>query len=77
MKSAPRWSGPGTVRAQLQRLWDDGGMLAARVRGEPLFPLELRLRQPTVAELGEQFEAVRDWIRELEAGADGYQILWR
>ena len=77
MKSAPSWSSPATLRAQLQRLWDDGSILAARVRGESLFPLELRLRQPSVAELGEQFDAVRRWIGELEAGADGYQIIWR
>jgi hypothetical protein len=77
MKPAGPWSSRATVRAQLQRLWDDGSILAARVRGEMLFPLELRLRQPSVTQLGEQFEAVRDWIRELEAGADGYQILWR
>lgn len=77
MKPAGPWSSCATVRAQLQRLWDDGSILAARVRGEMLFPLELRLRQPSVTQLGEQFEAVRDWIRELEAGADGYQILWR
>lgn len=77
MKSTPPWSGRATVRAQLQRLWDDGRILAARVRGEAIFPWELRLRQPSVTQLGEQFEAVRDWIRELEAGADGYQIVWR
>ena len=47
-----------------------------------LFPLELRLRQPGVAELGEQFDAVRGWIKALEAGSKagighGYDIVWR
>ncbi len=77
MKNAAAWSSSATLRAQLQRLWDDGGILAARLRGEALFPLELRLRQPSVTELGARFEEVREWIRELEAGADGYQIVWR
>ncbi|MEJ7807401.1 MAG: DUF3322 domain-containing protein [Telluria sp.] len=77
MKSPSPWSTPATLRAQLQRLWDDGSLLGARVRGESLFPLELRLRQPSVSELGEQFEAVRGWIAGLEAGAAGYQIVWR
>lgn len=82
MKTPPSWSTPDAIRAQLQRQWDDGRILSARVRGEALFPLELRLRQPGVAELGEQFDAVRGWIRALEAGArdalgHGYDIVWR
>lgn len=81
MKAPPSWSTPGAVRAQLQRLWDDGRILAARQHGETLFPLELRVRQPGVAELGEQFEAVRGWIKALEAGSKavighGYDIVW-
>jgi hypothetical protein len=78
---AARWTGPADILAQLQRLWDDGRILGARVSGEPLFPLTLRLRQPSLAEMGAQFEAVRDWVRELEAGSQasqgGYAIIWR
>jgi hypothetical protein len=82
MKAPPSWTTPGAIRAQVQRLWDDGRILSARLHGEALFPLELRLRQPGVAELGEQFDAVRDWIKALEAGSKvgighGYDIVWR
>lgn len=82
MKMAPSWSTPAAIRAQLQRIWDDGRILSARLSGESLFPLELRLRQPGVAEIGEQFDAVRSWIRALEAGSKaaighGYDIIWR
>lgn len=82
MNAPPAWSTPATIRAQVQRLWDDGRLLAARLRGESLFPLELRLRQPTVADLGERFDEVRAWIKALEAGsvdarASIYQIVWR
>ena len=82
MKTPPSWTTPGAVRAQLQRIWDDGRMLSAGLNGESLFPLELRLRQPAVAELGEQFDAVRSWIKALEAGSKpcighGYDIVWR
>lgn len=82
MKTAPSWSTPAAIRAQLQRTWDDGRILSARLRGEALFPLELRLRQPGVAEIGEQFDAVRSWIKALEAGSKpaighGYAIIWR
>ncbi|MDQ1817980.1 DUF3322 domain-containing protein [Massilia sp. CCM 9210] len=82
MSAAPSWSSAAAIRAQVQRLWDDGRLLAARVRGEALFPLELRLRQPTVAQTGERFDEVRAWIRELDAGSKtargyGYRIVWR
>ncbi|MFB9246333.1 hypothetical protein IV454_12445 [Massilia antarctica] len=82
MSAAATWSSAATIRAQVQRLWDDGRLLAARVRGESLFPLELRLRQPTVAQTGERFDEVRAWIKELDAGSKtargyGYQIVWR
>jgi hypothetical protein len=82
MNAPPSWSTPGAVRAQLQRIWDDGRMLSARLHGDSLFPLELRLRQPGVAEIGEQFDAVRSWIKALEAGSKsrighGYDIAWR
>jgi hypothetical protein len=82
MSAAPSWSTPAAVRVQLQRLWDDGRMLAARLNGASMFPLELRLRQPGVAELGEQFDAARGWIKALEAGSKanlgyGYDIAWR
>lgn len=76
MTLASTWSTPADIRQQVQRLWDDGRLLAARLEGESLFPLELRLRQPAAADIGAQFDAVRGWIRALEAG-QGYQIVWR
>jgi hypothetical protein len=47
-----------------------------------LFPLELRLRQPSISALGEHFDAARGWIRKLEEGSratkgHGYDIVWR
>ncbi|MES2759511.1 MAG: DUF3322 domain-containing protein [Pseudomonadota bacterium] len=82
MNAPLAWSTPGAIRVQLQRIWDDGRVLSARLGGEALFPFELRLRQPGVAELGEQFDAVRAWIKALEAGSKaaighGYDIVWR
>ncbi len=76
MSAAATWSNPLDVRRQVQRLWDDGRLLAARITGESLFPFEIKLRQPTAADIGEQFDAVRAWVREWEQGS-GYQIAWR
>ncbi len=60
----------------MQRQWDNGRLLAAGVRGESLFPLELRLRGPNTRALSERFEEVRQWIRELESEGR-YCIEWR
>ena len=68
------WTGPEAIIASLRKRWDSGRLLAERAQ----FPLELPLRQPSVAQLGEQFEQVRAWILELEAGSGaGYEIVWR
>jgi hypothetical protein len=70
------WSTATDVRAAVQRLWDQGRILTARLRGEALFPLEIPLRVPTVADMGEQFGAVQDWARQLQTGG-GYTLRTR
>jgi hypothetical protein len=69
------WSTLADLRCQLERYWDSGRLLAASLRDESLFPLELRLRGPDTRACSERFDEVRQWIRELES--DGrYQIHW-
>jgi len=63
------WTTPDDVRGQVQRLWDRGRILAARLGAEPLFPLALRLSRPEVRELSDRFAEARDWIRTLEEGS--------
>lgn len=75
------WSTPADIKAALERLWGQGKLLAARL-GAPLFPIELRLRQPAPADMGSQFDAVRRWIAALESGSrsaagHGYTLVWR
>ncbi len=65
--SAPGWTRPADLRAQVQRWWARGEILASLVRGETLFPRRLALKGPSSAELAEQFDRVRDWIAELRA----------
>lgn len=60
-----KWTTPADLRAQLQRLWKRGEILASMVSGEPLFPRKLQLRTPTSAEMSENFSEVRDWIAQL------------
>ena len=75
------WTTPDDVRAQVQRLWDRGCVLAARLAAEPLFPLALRLSRPQVRELSDRFAEARDWIRLLEEGSkkatgQGYEVVY-
>ncbi|EAR21568.1 DUF3322 domain-containing protein [Nitrococcus mobilis] len=76
------WTTPAELRAQVTRLWERGEILRARLSGEPLFPLRLRLRRPSAREIADHFGEVGDWIRRLQAGSReqrgaGYAIEWR
>lgn len=81
-RATTTWTTPEDVVASTRQLWDNGALLRARIEGTALFPYELRLRKPGVADMGEQFEAVRAWIGAL-AGIDrerrgyGYDLVWR
>lgn len=75
------WTTPTDLADQVLRVWTKGRILAARMTGEPLFPLALRLRRPDTRAYGADFEKVRNWIRALEEGARarrgfGYDIKW-
>ena len=59
------WTGATELRAQVQRLWDQGPLLASVVSGEPLFPKRMLLKGPTSAEITSRFDEVRRWIAEL------------
>ena len=59
------WTGAAELRAQLQRLWDRGDLLAERVTGESSFPRRLSLKGPSSTEMSDRFDAVRQWIAAL------------
>jgi hypothetical protein len=61
------WTRPPALKAQVQKLWDRGELLASLVTGESLFPKRLTLKAPTSAEIADHFDAVRIWISELRA----------
>jgi len=75
------WTSPADIKAQLQRHWDEGRMLSARLNGEQLFPLALHVRRPDGRALSQHFDEVRNWIRALEQESKelrgfGYEIEW-
>jgi hypothetical protein len=73
-----RWTLPADLRAQVQRLWDRGRLLACMETAAELFPLRLILKMPEPRELLERFEEARDWAHALREGAGaGYRIVLR
>lgn len=76
------WSTPEDLNAQIQRRWERGELLAARVNGTGLFPLRLRLTKPDARAVTERFDDVRRWIQSLvdesrERRGYGYALEWR
>ena len=81
MSATTDWTTPPEARAEVQRLWAGGRILAAGLTGEALFPYQLRFRRPDGRALLGRFDEVRRWIRALEAGSraaagSGYEIEW-
>ena len=70
------WTGATELRAQLQRLWDQGPLLASVVSGDPLFPKRLFLKGPTSAQISSRFDEVRRWIAELR-GLENFRLEMR
>ena len=75
------WTTPADVRAQVQRLWDRGQLLAARLDGTSLFPWSVRSTRPEARELSDRFAEAREWIRDLDVNSKravgaGYDIVW-
>ncbi len=76
------WATPADLRAQVQQRWDRGEILAARVTGEALFPLALRLKRPGSRDLAEDFEGVRRWVQTLASAERaqsgyGFELAWQ
>jgi hypothetical protein len=63
------WTTPDQIAAEIEKRWRRGDILAARVTGEPLFPLRVRLRGPSAREIAERFGDVGDWVRALNAAS--------
>lgn len=71
------WTTPHDLKAQVQRLWDRGLLLASIINEESIFPRNLTLKRPTSMELSECFAEVREWIVKLQAHAEFYRIEFR
>ena len=61
-----RWSRAAELRAQVQKLWDRGELLAELCAATELFPKRLQLKAPTATEVAQDFAEVRSWINDLQ-----------
>ncbi|MES1931555.1 hypothetical protein T35B1_03039 [Salinisphaera shabanensis T35B1] len=76
------WTSLADLKQQLDKYWRRGDILRARLDGDALFPVTLRLRKPSARDLTERFADVADWVRTLREGAKdrkgfGYTVHWR
>lgn len=78
MSDLSRWTDVAGIAAVVRRPWTDGTLLRAYVRGEDFPRIEVPLRGPTAARLGEQYEKARVWADALYRGSrDGrsYELI--
>lgn len=61
------WTTATDLRAQVERLWERGVLLAAITDEESPFPLPLRLKCPTSVEIAARFDDVRRWAADVRA----------
>jgi hypothetical protein len=72
------WTTAADLRAQVQRRWDKGELLAELVAPTGLFPCRANLRVPTSGDLSERFDEVRAWVAALQQGSGaGYRLVMR
>lgn len=59
------WIRPADLRAQVQKLWDRGELLAQLVNAGSGFPKRLTLKAPASPEIANSYEAVRWWAKDI------------
>ena len=79
MKQNHGWTTTADIKAKIKRRWDSGELLTASAGDQPFTPYELPVRGPKPAEIGDDLDAVRAWIDDLESGSRGgrrYQLTY-
>lgn len=61
------WTQPADLVDQIRKAWARGVLLVPLAGGESPFPLRLKLRGPTSADLMNRFDEIRTWVAEMES----------
>lgn len=65
MSDPARWTSPAGIVATVRRRWDDGTLLRAFALSTPFPVVEIPLRGPSAADLGDHFDAARAWVESV------------
>lgn len=72
------WTTGDAIAAHVLKRWNRGDLLAARVIGAALFPMEIPLKRPRPRDIADRFGDVLDWARALTAasrdGTGGFRL---
>lgn len=74
------WTTPDDIAAKVRRRWDDGALLRAHAAKSPFEVIEVPLRGPKPSEIGDDLDAVRNWVGLLDGGRRDdrrYSLKWR
>ncbi|MFT4234311.1 MAG: DUF2220 family protein [Microbacterium sp.] len=74
MSDPSRWTDAAGIASAARRRWNDGTLLRAFVAGDPFPRIEVPLRGPSAADLGDHFDAARAWAEGVRAGR-GYSVV--
>lgn len=76
--SKPVWTLPAELRAELDKRWQRGQILAESLAPSGLFPLRIPLKSPSPAQLAADFTAVQVWVEPWLAVEDKhFAVEWR
>lgn len=78
MSDPTRWSTPANIAAAVRRRWDDGTLLRAFAADAPFRATTIPLRGPRAGDLGDHFDAAREWsnaLRHASRGGRAYTLL--
>jgi hypothetical protein len=63
------WTSPADIAAKVRRRWDDATLLRAYAAGDPFPVVDVPMRGPRPAEIGDRLGDVQAWIAELTVGS--------
>lgn len=74
------WTTPADIAARVRRRWNDGTLLRDRAAATPFASVEIALRGPRPAQIGDDIAAARSWVADLDAGRcddTRYRLVWQ
>ncbi|BBZ06327.1 hypothetical protein MDOR_04960 [Mycolicibacterium doricum] len=74
------WTTPEDIAGKVRRRWHDGSLLCAYATDDPFTAIEVSLRGPGSAQIGDDIATVREWVTALDRGRRDdtrYALEWK